>query len=334
VTGTSTSDSGLSANTRYCYQVTAIDAAGNESGKSVQQCATTLASAPVLSGPSSSTGTFTLTWTYQWPALVSNQDGYQLEESTTSATGGFTQIFNSANQGVGDHQSPRSYSVTRSAGTYYYRVRAVLAGTPSAWSNVVTVSVSAPSSGTLTVNPSADNTLIYNTQNAAAAGTVYATGDISVGCNWLDGLYVDDWVCGAIALKFDIQTQISGRTIVTAKLRLYPYILPADWDTTYAANAFAGPWGASAITWNNQPNYYPTGQATVNPPTSTAVPLEFDVKAIVQSWANGSWVNNGILVRDTTLTYPGYTALRATSFYSMNYYSTTAKRPQLYLEYR
>jgi len=41
VTGTSTTDTGLTANTQYCYQVTAYDAANNESGKSTQACGTT-----------------------------------------------------------------------------------------------------------------------------------------------------------------------------------------------------------------------------------------------------------------------------------------------------
>ena len=41
VISTSTSDTGLSASTQYCYTVSALDAAGNESGQSTQECATT-----------------------------------------------------------------------------------------------------------------------------------------------------------------------------------------------------------------------------------------------------------------------------------------------------
>ncbi|MEW6418018.1 MAG: fibronectin type III domain-containing protein [Nitrospirota bacterium] len=41
ITTTSTSDTGLSPETQYCYTVSAYDAAGNESGQSSQACATT-----------------------------------------------------------------------------------------------------------------------------------------------------------------------------------------------------------------------------------------------------------------------------------------------------
>ncbi|HET6514710.1 MAG TPA: fibronectin type III domain-containing protein [Thermodesulfovibrionales bacterium] len=41
LSGTSTSEIGLNASTQYCYQVSAVDAAGNESAKSTQACATT-----------------------------------------------------------------------------------------------------------------------------------------------------------------------------------------------------------------------------------------------------------------------------------------------------
>jgi hypothetical protein len=47
VATTSTSDTGLSPSTTYCYKVSANDAANNNSAQSVQACATTLSSPPV-----------------------------------------------------------------------------------------------------------------------------------------------------------------------------------------------------------------------------------------------------------------------------------------------
>jgi chitodextrinase len=324
-----TTDLGLSANKQYCYQVSAIDDAANESGKSAQACGTTSKSGPVLTGPGNSTGTFTLTWTYQWPGLVSNQYGYVLEESTTSASGGFAAILSTENQGVADVQSPKSETLTRSAGKYYYRVRA----TGSGFSNVVSVTVSPPSVLTLTALPSADNTIIYSTTDANAAYTPYPKGDISVGCNWVYGEYQNDWVCAETLLKFDVQAQVGGKTILSAKLRLYPYILPANLETTYAASAMAGSWSPATLTFANRPQHYIGGTVYADPPVTTAVPVEFDVTEIAQFWADGG-ANNGFAVYDTDYDFPWETALRATSFESSDAYSSTARRPQLYIEYQ
>jgi chitodextrinase len=48
VTGISTSMAGLIASSQYCYRVSAVDAAGNESSLSNQSCATTLSSGPTI----------------------------------------------------------------------------------------------------------------------------------------------------------------------------------------------------------------------------------------------------------------------------------------------
>jgi hypothetical protein len=64
VTGTSTTDTGLTAGNQYCYTVSAYDAAGNESAQSTQQCATPQA-APAFGGFdfTLSTGNF---WEFRW----------------------------------------------------------------------------------------------------------------------------------------------------------------------------------------------------------------------------------------------------------------------------
>lgn len=51
VTGTFTSDTGLSPSTQYCYTVSAYDTANNESAQSSQACATTLVSGTIPSPP-------------------------------------------------------------------------------------------------------------------------------------------------------------------------------------------------------------------------------------------------------------------------------------------
>ena len=64
VTGTSTSDTGLSASTSYCYEVSAYDAAGNESAKSTQVCVTTLSGGGGGAGSGGGGGCFIATAAY------------------------------------------------------------------------------------------------------------------------------------------------------------------------------------------------------------------------------------------------------------------------------
>jgi hypothetical protein len=99
--------------------------------------------APVIQNPSVSGNSITLTWTFDgWPWLSASNEGYKLEESTTSPTSGFTQI-----QFIPGRDSPESTTLTRSTGTYYYRVRAFISQGPyvnSPYSNVVAATVSPP----------------------------------------------------------------------------------------------------------------------------------------------------------------------------------------------
>lgn len=71
-TTTSWADNGLNASTRYCYSVTAIDGAGNESTKSTEACASTQALPPDITPPEKplnlsvrpeSSDKISLTWT-------------------------------------------------------------------------------------------------------------------------------------------------------------------------------------------------------------------------------------------------------------------------------
>jgi len=286
---------------------------------------------PTLTGPATvDTGTFTIQWTYDWPQIGSSQEGYELQESTTSATAGFVTILNTVNHG--DRESPKSYTLTgKTAGTYWYQVRAY-ERSYSSWSHVLQVKVTPPSS--LEAFASADNVLIYSTMDSSKATTVYRTGELGVGIDWVYGDPFNSWVVSSTALKFDVQSSIAGRQIARATLTLWPTVLPADWDTKYQAAAFAGSWNSTSITFQNQPNYFLSGIATANLPTTTVLPVEWDVTAIVRNWANNTWANNGFLLRDQNDVFPGYTAFRATDFYSSDWYDDSNHRPKLVIEFQ
>ncbi|MGH7607491.1 MAG: fibronectin type III domain-containing protein [Gemmatimonadales bacterium] len=114
---------GLTAGTSYAYRVRAYNGTGTSPYSNTATAATFAPlSPPTLNSPAVSGSSITLTWSFTWPGgLASSQDGYILEQSTTSSTSGFTQVFS-----VASRTSPYTHTLTnRAPGTYYYRVRAV-----------------------------------------------------------------------------------------------------------------------------------------------------------------------------------------------------------------
>ena len=130
--------------TVYYYHVMAFNGAGN-SGYSNVASAETLydAAAPVLTGPSTASGQFSLEWTYSFTgAFNSTQDGYELQESETSSTSGFVTLYSTVNQD--DRESSKQVWITPDGtGLRYYRVRANDNGTFTPWSNLAVIEVSA-----------------------------------------------------------------------------------------------------------------------------------------------------------------------------------------------
>lgn len=191
-----------------------------------------------------------------------------------------------------------------------------------------------PASATITtVYASADNLLMVNSEKASTANTAYPSSELGVGFYYVIGPVLSSYLGSASAIKFNIDALIGGKTITKATLILWPYGLPTDFNTQYAVNAMAAAWNTATITWNNQPNYYLSGEARINPPVTTAIAMEFDVTAIVQNWAKGTLTNNGFLLRDTTVSFPGSSAFRQTYIESLEYNFNSGHRPQLYLEY-
>ncbi len=167
---TTYSDTGLTSATSYSYQVTAVDAANNESDPSNTQSATTLdTTAPTapsnLTANASSSTQIDLNWTASTDNV--GVTGYQVERCPGQ---GCTTGFTSLNTVTGTSYNDTAGLAANT--TYGYRVRAVDAATnPSNYSNIsyaTTLSVAdfglsaSPASGTVDLGGSTTSTITVN----------------------------------------------------------------------------------------------------------------------------------------------------------------------------
>jgi len=98
-------------------------------------------------------------------------------------------------------------------------------------------------------------------------------------------------------VRFDLSS-IAGSSVTSAKLRLY---LVNSWDypdETRTVTTYRIPtsWTESGVNWSNAPQ--PAEAYGAAPVTAGSWRwYEFDVTALVQAWQNGTYPNNGIMVR-------------------------------------
>ncbi len=323
----------LSAGT-YAATVSVTSGTASNSPQDVAVTFTvTLPAGPVLQTPTVNGTTISLTWTYSWPQFASSNDAYLLEESTTSSTSGFTLI--ETLSGVYG-QSPYTHQLTRTPGTYWYRVRAWSAYGRTAYSQVGSATVTAPSQ--IQTYASYDNAVAANSLDPSVANTVYQAGPIGVG-----GMYVaalpSGWnsLCYASALKFDVQQDIAGRSIKSATLRLHVDQLRGDFSVTpqMELSAFGQNWNPATLTWNVMAGmqFYTAGWVVKSAPSTGAVPVDFDVTTIVSNWASGWFGNYGFALVPSNSYYPGWSSVQFTTFQSLEYWWVWGERPLLIIEF-
>jgi hypothetical protein len=139
-----------------------------------------------------------------------------------------------------------------------------------------------------------------------------------------------------------VDSSISGKTINMATLKLYPFIAPTAGPASYSVNAIGADWNPTTITWSsslalNGFYWVEDGATTHAILNNTTNPLTWDLTAIVQNWADGTWTNYGLVVSD--LYNPPYNdcpdnaEFRGIAFWSSEYYDFTFDRPKLFIEW-
>lgn len=140
---------GSLADSTYTANVAVISPTATNSPQNIVVTFTVspLPTGPTLNAPSVSGNKIILTWTFTWPGgLGSSNERYSLEESTTSSNSGFTQI-----GAYYSRTSPYTVTLTRSQGTYFFRVRAYTQALGWTAFSAVRSAVIAPPSGPTTL---------------------------------------------------------------------------------------------------------------------------------------------------------------------------------------
>lgn len=245
---TSYTDQGLSQSTTYKYRVCAFNSGGNSDYTEAFTVTTQVANPITLTGPSSSTGEFSLEVTYSWPGMFgSSSDRFELEEST-SPTDGFTKI---ANSPWGQRPQSYTFNLSKTTGTYYYRARAYNTSGFTGYTDVAGVSVNTPVQNAMlkvvnaTHYPMIDIRMngqqLVGQGNALLQGMEYTfefTGSGSVnfqlGVGYWDGSYRDVWftLTGNTSVTVGTTTTVTFNNPTIAQL-LTGFSTFRDWSGEY-----------------------------------------------------------------------------------------------------
>jgi len=223
------------------------------------------------------------------------------------------------------------------AGVYSSRV-AVASPAASNSPQIVDVTFTVLAEGSLTAVAASDNTVRYSSSDAMWANTVYADGPLDVGFDYIQSGAGYEHTEAAAVLSFGVQSQIAGRTISRATLRLNVHAPRPDLAVAprIRVSALASPWNPFTLSWNAWKTLLvqTAGASTVDAPSSAGATLDFDVTAIVRNWASGSWLDYGLQLEPWDHAYPGRTSSQTTRFQSLERHDDPAKRPRLIIEFQ
>jgi hypothetical protein len=223
------------------------------------------------------------------------------------------------------------------AGTYTARI-AVTSAAASNSPQDVAVTFQILSETTLTAFAAYDNTVMASTHDAQLANTVFFDTALAVGQDYIGSAPGFETIEAASAVHFDVQSQIAGRTIIRATLRLFVQTPRGDLSVTplVRVSAFASMWNPVTLTWNAWQSLLvqASGTAVIEAPSSLATPVDLDVTTIVRNWASSTWNNFGLQIDFLNHAYPGSTSLQTTRFQSLEQFFDATRRPQLIIEFQ
>ena len=189
---------------------------------------------------------------------------------------------------------------------------------------------------TITLKPQYDNLVMINTQDTRVENTVYQSGPLAVGCNWVynDYLGYQDAVCAQSLARFDL-SPLAGKMIISATLTLTTDQIGVGFFPRYwSVQALATAWSPSTVTWNVVKNLsvYTVSKIVQAPPTYHGQIFNIDFTTYVKYWVGQTWSNYGIILGSEDLGFPNATSFDAFQFFSLE--DTGREWPTLTVTYQ
>jgi titin len=331
-------DAGLEPSTTYHYRVCATSPDG-DSEFSVTVSATTLApSLPTAPADALATTMSSSSLRVTWTDASADESWFEVERAT-AVDGPFVAVGSTpANRTTHDDTGLAPGT------TYFYRIRSVNAAGASGYSSTASATTASATVQHLELLPSSDLMIEFSSLNEAAADRNWSGSENGVGCVWtlfwdgIAGMWMQHALCASSVFRFDVSA-LAGKRIVAAALWLWAEVPPPPPNeqgtvnaTALTTRALAGPWTPSTLSWNTLPPTYAAGEWMVASPTAPG-PVGWSVTTAVQNWVDGTWANDGLLVEDFNVVFPYLSAIRVTSFASLEYYSDPSHRPVLAIDY-
>jgi hypothetical protein len=104
-------------------------------------------------------------------------------------------------------------------------------------------------------------------------------------------------------VDFEGLSAISGATVNSAYLDLWIDTANST-DYDFGIYRVTASWEESSVTWQNQPAFVAEPYAKIKVSGAAGGPYTWDVKALVQEWAAGAYMNYGLVLKRVDMQYP------------------------------
>lgn len=129
-------------------------------------------------------------------------------------------------------------------------------------------------------------------------------------------------------IEFDLSSVPENARVTDTDLILYHSSTSGTTDFYVGAYKVTESWEESTITYSSQPSYSSEAEYSTNVTAGNTEWENWDIDALVQSWLDGTFTNNGVVLKATD-----ESSLDTIAIFRPSDYSNSTYRPKLVIDY-